>query len=544
MEGKRIVLNIPSGYERVERIKMVDIYTACDILKSRRQKRITAARRLGDTAELISHYIKCPHCGYEEPSYFHYLNSGFSANPKRSAEEIAEWAYIQLSALGEPEERMEIQQLESVCGEYICKNCGYGSVSSNGLGQIIINCTDKMVSVQRTIRNLSELVSLKWLKGTEEMGFPIYEQVEFDFESRISRIDLICEAGVICSVNLNDYDQGFEGDKLVELFSKNRKLKRTVRGCLEKIAGCKMPFTTDELDIDKFVGFVRFTGFSKDFYKAIPFWRGTGVVDESFKAVTDNLYDAYGAMELLEKSAIPFCKSVKRLFVQKSGLFFYLKECEFIYGLFNDVNLFCAFLKEDLIFHFLSMLHYYENSVKVFLEDYSSVLGKERFANRFHPGDDIIRYGVFYGALSDYVRKKEQEKWLCGIDVFDDFNIISYGINNISVPFFCVTNDMRDTVVDKYRFRYLRTKRECVLAGEKMKNCLVNWDSFSDPVALIYKGDEIVAAVEVYKNVLKQVRKCGNKSIKTDSILCKAVEKWCVKNGVEFDSQNLDGDFI
>ena len=66
----------------------------------------------------------------------------------------------------------------------------------------------------------------------------------------------------------------------------------------------------------------------------------------SWMAVAEN---PANAIQLLERSSIPFCKSIKRLFAKRSGLFFYLKECEFLYGLFNDVNLFCTYMNEKYI---------------------------------------------------------------------------------------------------------------------------------------------------------------------------------------------------
>ena len=110
--------------------------------------------------------------------------------------------------------------------------------------------------------------------------------------------------------------------------------------------------------------------------------------------------------------------------------------------------------------------------------------------------------------------------------------------NNISVSF--RGSGEKDMVVDKYRFKHLRTKQECVIAGEKMKNCLVNWDSYSNPAVIIYKGDKIVAAVEFLNGVLVQAKQCRNKSIEPDSDLCRAIEKWCKINNIKFDPEKLD----
>ena len=259
---------------------------------------------------------------------------------------------------------------------------------------------------------------------------------------------------------------------------------------------------------------------------------------ESFKEITVRLRTPEGAMQLLKSSSLPYCKSVKRLFAKKSGLFFYLKECEFLYSLVNDVNLLCTYLKKPFIFHFLSMMHYYDYPVKIFLKDYLNVLGQARFKNTFLPVDIYIEYAIFYGSLSLYVRKKEHHKWCTGDKFFDCSKILPFRENNISVSF--RSSGKKDMVVDKYRFKHLRTKQECVIAGEKMKNCLVNWDSYSNPAVIIYKCDKIVAAVEFLNGVLIQANQCRNESIEPDSDLCRAIEKWCKINNIKFDTAKLD----
>ncbi len=538
MNNKSFSLKIPLGYEIVQRIKIVDLYTAYEILRSRKQRHITVARRTGYKAELVTHYIKCPHCSNKVYAYAHYHNKNAVAYPKKSKATIFEWSDVQPSLESEPDVELQIQEFKDFSGEYICPKCGYSSNKSNEYTELNIDYIYGKLLVKKSINNLSELVSLKWLSGTTAIEFPLYEQVVFDFESGKTYVQILNENNIICSTAITDSEADFSGDMLIALLSKNSIVKRKIKNCLEEITGYKMPFTTDELDIDKFVNFVRFAGFPKDFYEATPFWGGTRVLDESFKDITDNLRTPKDAMKLLEKTSLPFCKSVKRLFAKRSGLFFYIKECELLFSLVKDVNILCTYLKKPSIFHFLSMMHYYDCSVKVFLKDYLNVLGQKRFNTTFLPVDFYIHYAAFYGSLSVYVRKKEQQKWLEGDIVVDGTKVLLYKENNISVSF--RASEKKDMVVDKYRFKHLRTKRECVIAGEKMKNCLVNWDSYSNPVVIVYKGDKIVAAVEFLNGVLVQAKQCSNESIEPDSDLYNVIEKWCKINNIKFDPEKLD----
>ncbi len=540
MEKTEINLKIPSGYRIIEKTKEVDLYTACDILRSRKHKHITSAKRVGDKAILTSHRVVCPHCGRESYAYAHYHIKYALAYPKKSEYEISKWANIQLSLEGAPEEKLDIQELYDYSNEYICRNCGYSSEKSSAYRELKIECFDKKVSVSREIRGLSELVSLKWLKGTTAIGFPVWEQVTFDFDSRTVYIKLLSNGTVVCTEKVTEYETNFSGDLLIDLFSKSNVVKRTVRRCFERITGYKVPFTTKELGISEFVNFVRFAGFPKDFYDAVPFWDGTRVIDESFKEITDNLQNPESAINLLERSSIPFCKSVKRLFAKRSGLFFYLKECEFLYGLFNDVNLFCTYMNKKYIFGFLSRMHYYENPLKIFLTDFLTVLGKKRFVAKFSVSNTIISYAIFYASLSDYVRKKEQEKWAENIDIFIDFYYRVHKVEDISVPMANVNDSMKDCVIEKYRFKFLRIKQEYVFTGNKMHNCLVNWDCYSNPVVAVYKGNEISAAMEIFDDTVIQARACKNESIEPDTDVYNAIEKWCKRNNIKLELQQPD----
>lgn len=541
---KRICFRLPDGYKIIKRIREYDIFTACDVLRSKRQKRITRAIRMGDSAQLISHYIKCPHCGKEIPAYSHYFNKSNAALIKKSEAEISEWANIQLSMMDEPGEELSVQDFFDYSGEYICGYCGYSSMRLRNIIEIYVYYIDCRLYVKKEIKNLSELVSVKWLSGGADVSFPIYEQLVFNFENGNVYSELISNGNTICSAPVTDSETDYDKDVLVSLLTKNSVVKRTIKKCFEECSGYKMPFTLKETDFDKLVNFTRFKGFPKDFYTAIPFLRGSRVIDESFKNITEKLKTPESAMGLLEKTSIPFCKSVKRLFAKKSGLFFYLKECEYIYGLLEDVNLFCSFMGKENIFYFLSMMHYYESAVKIFLDAYSRVLDKTRFANKFSSVENIINYAVFYASLSEYVRKKEHKKWLDGVDVFDDFYIISHRVNDISTPVFVQGENFNTVVIDKYRFEHLKTKRECVIAGEKLKNCLVNWNACSNPVAVVYKGDRPVAAIEFYEDSVLQVKGYNNKSIEPYSDLYNAIKKWCDGNNIKCDPESMDGPFI
>lgn len=101
MEKTEINLKIPLGYQIIERTKEVDLYSACIILRTRKQKYITTVKRIDDYAVLISHHIKCPYCGKEIPAYSHCWRKESHALPKKTEAEILKWADIQPALFGE-----------------------------------------------------------------------------------------------------------------------------------------------------------------------------------------------------------------------------------------------------------------------------------------------------------------------------------------------------------------------------------------------------------------------------------------------------------
>lgn len=536
MEKTEINLKIPLGYRIIERTKEVDLYTACDILRSRKQKYITNAKRISDKAILTSHRVVCPHCGREAPAYKHYLNKHFVSRPKNTELTILNWANIQISMMGEPEEELLIQDFEDFSEEYICHKCGYSSNKSNDYMELNINYINGKLYVKKDIKSLSDLVSMRWLKGSADIDFPIYEQVVFDFEGGVTYLELISNDNIICSIGASDLNS----DALATLISENKRVKRMLKRLFEEITPYKLPFTTNELDFEKFVNFLCFKGFPKDFYETIPFWKGTRATDDSFKDIITQLKNPQCAMELLEKSLIPFCKSVKRVFVNKSGLFFYLKECEFLYSLFNDVNLFSKLLEDEAIFCYLARLHY-EVAVKSFLTEYSKKVGKiKTFKVLSENRRQVFDYGINYCALSDYAKLMEQESWNTDSEFFENFRSYDRYYDNLSVPMASLPVSVRDCVIGKYNFKALKTKMDYIIAGKKLKNCLGNWHSCDNPVVVVSIGKKMVAAIEIKKGEVFQMQRKCNQTVSTDSELYKITSKWCKKYNIKFDPAKLD----
>ncbi len=531
-------LKLPLGYQIIDKVKYVDLYTAYEILRSKKQRHITVAMRVDNNAQLISHVIKCPYCGKELPAYSHYWRKESHALPKKSKVEILNWADVQPSLYDEKKSVLEIQNYFGYYCDYFCENCGQTSRKKNTYIEVLIECVDDKVYVKREIRSLVELVSLKWFSTNLKINFPIYQQIVFDLDSGKTCMEITGGGNVVFSAEITNNSRCYKGDSLVDLLYKNRIVKRVLRRVFEENTGYKIPFSVNELDLEKFICLAKFKGFPKDFYYAIPYRGNTACIDGSFNNVVDKLRNPEFAMEYLRNSTLPFSKSVKKLFATKSGLFFYLRECELLYTFLNDVNLFCDYLQSSSAYNFLATAHYYD--IRPFLEDYSSEMHKIHLKNILQNTGLMLEYAVKYSALNSYGKMQERKRWHQSGNMFCDIDCIIETVEKtLSVPMHEIPKNMGNCKVGKYFFQWLRTKREYISAGEQLQNCLVNWGTERNPVAVVIQKGEAVAAIEVRSGEIFQAKLKENKSIEPDSDLCRAIEKWCQINNIKFNPEKL-----
>ena len=67
-----------------------------------------------------------------------------------------------------------------------------------------------------------------------------------------------------------------------------------------------------------------FIDFPREFYDAVPLTEDSNIVDESFTCISKALRNPESAMKKLAEAEIPYTKSIKRIFANKSGLFLYI----------------------------------------------------------------------------------------------------------------------------------------------------------------------------------------------------------------------------
>lgn len=313
--------------------------------------------------------------------------------------------------------------------------------------------------------------------------------------------------------------------------------------------GGAVPFSKDEQTPEKYVLMTRFVGFPRRFYDAIPYFRGTYQIEETFKKVADKIHRAEDALILFENSDVPKCKSIKKVFLTDAGLLFYLEECEKLWEVIKDVNYYRYLLRSENIFDILSLLH--QRPVLFDLvSDYCRVKGaKAMIGMIIYDWTISINYAMDYCTMNDTMKLAEQEKWKRQLpkhrrryeeydDDHDDEDEIDYEYyyrrtnlkTMFSVPMKRAIEPIENCVIDGFSFSWLRCGNDYYMAGNALKNCLACWDTTKNPVVAVKKGGKIVAAIEVGLCGVNRVQGYRNSSISHIDGLWEAYQKWLDKN--------------
>ncbi len=293
------------------------------------------------------------------------------------------------------------------------------------------------------------------------------------------------------------------------------------------------------MDFFKFLNIVRYQNFDKSFYDYLPYGESGVIEDTVFLKISNELKNPSAALTMFSNSTLPQTKSIKKVFMKCPYMLFYINECEKLYNIIDNINLFRKVVSCDSCFIIFSFLHTY-SGIYTFLEDYCLVEGKIKLTN--HLLDDfnqIVEAALKYVSLSNYGRAYEQKKWkkdknYFSLKYFMDVNVESYNTPMSNPP-----ENIVDINIDGYSFKWLRTSSEYKKAGDILNNCLKEWNVFNNPVTAIYKSNNIIAAVEVNKNEVFQAYKKDNKMIIEDKKLYNAFLKWTEKYNLKISIPDI-----
>ncbi len=532
MEKEKIKLRIPSGYRVLEKSKTVGLKRAYEILKTKKQRHFTKAVRIGESAVLYWHSFRCPHCGKELPAYPHYSFSNIAAAQRKSDNILSSWTMMQMPLFSEPDDTLFFQAPIDGDREFTCGRCGETSRVSTEEKEITVGHDETSVYISREIRSLKEMVELKWPSALSiPSSIHICEKIVFNFETGETILSLLAGNTVLESLSITEADKDF--GYLAELISKNRVVKRALKNQFCLFLSNPFPYPRRETTLQKLALITRFTDFPREFYDAIPLCENSVDIDESFLPIARDLRSASSALKAFSKSSLPQKKSVRRLFLEKPGFFFYIKECKELFDILGDINLFCRLLNGQNAYKLLSGLHLYP-SIFEFYRDYSKIKGERSLVRILENNlTQSVSLAFRYCMMSSFGKETQQKRWqTCKRVVERESAFFDIDETEFSTPMHAVPENIPNTTVGRYYFKWLTTKNEYKEAGTVLDNCLTVWSNRDNPVTVVYKGQKIIAAIEVDDNCIRQVRRIHNLPIEANSKLHSAVEKWCERHSL------------
>ena len=507
------------GWKFIEKTEKTDFYKAQKILFSRKYRKYSEAVIKEDRVDLKRHILRCPFCGKEIPAYDFRIEKNpkkvrkFFGNMELFFDENGSFSGIQEDFSEFEEKRLFIQKPVKPYFDIQCPKCERSAKLSS-----------EKVDFSFGIKENGVFVSL--LKN----DFSVSETFFFDFSHREVFHKFETEDGkTLFSENAEDCLE-----KINPLFE-NRIVTRRLKNLFEDFTKSCFPFSSNELSLRKFVLFTKFTGFPREFYHAIPFDENGELTDESFSDICEKIRNPESAMIQLKKSFLPDMKSVRKIFVENPGLFFYITEAEKLFSSTSDINYFCDILKDKNIFFLLALLHIYPGLAGFFSDfaaakNHKSLLKSLRNCPAF-----MFGYGINYSALSDSGKKSEQKKWKVDKNFFINYGeIMLFPTPSFSFPLSTSSFDIPDIRIGEYSFSLLRNLADYRKAGKDLNNCLGKSILQKGAVVVMYRNGKALAAAEVFEKKVVCVLAKNNESINDFPPLKKAFEEWRRKTGFQY----------
>ncbi len=547
--------NIPTGYTVTQEKITVSVDEAVKILKSRRRRKYISAFRTGyeTTAELRKDIWRCPYCNHEQPTTLMLENAKKEGKYLRGAyplskAQIEKWGTHQLSLFRKADEMLTVNTAPDITGEQTCIKCGRKSLPALSQRDVSLYCDNQVITVRAEISGIGELLAIPWLtQGSITIQFPIYEVAIFDLCSGHTSIELQ-SANDVCIARRDITTQPYVWEKGVvyQLIRDNIVVNRTMRRLFSNIFNGMIPFGKDELTPEKYILMTRYVGFPRRFYDAIPYVPGGFQIEESFMEVEKKLHNIESAFVIFNESVLPKCKSIKKIFYSDPGLLFYLTECETLWRIIGDVNHFRVLLKNDCIFHVLSILRQRPRLFE-YVSDYCRVKGARAMISII---TEVwlfsIEAAIDYCTMCDSMKLAEQQQWKDRTqksnqiadedDMYDEdedddddeewFPRFSNRSMMFSVPMKKPVTEIVNCVIDGFSFSWLRSGNDYYMVGKALRNCLGRWRTTYNPVVAVKQDDKIVAAIEVGPDGIHQVQGYHNTSISRVPKLSEAYEKW------------------
>ena len=534
-------LNIPDGYTIAEKCITMPLDAAVRLLKTKRQHRYTSALRAGNNAVLTRHIFTCPHCRRSSPAYVRFFSTGEYLRSRIPREVIDDWYAPQISMFDEETTFLELNRALTSENrwDYTCPRCGAQSSLGTASFSVQLRSDGETVSLSHITFSPEALLFLPSNEADTNVSFfsPLTESIFFDFLSgktffRITdKADvLLYEEDVLSASNV------WKDTLLYKLIQNNTLVQRRLRHLFSAQMHTAFPFSKAECTPEHFAVVVRFQGYPRSFYDAIPCISKTGELDESFGEASAALKRADTLPATYNSSGLPRMKSIRKIFFANPGLFFYLAEAAALWDVIKDPNFFRVIFSLPRIYEILAFLHQFPGSM-IFFADYAgreSVKALVSLLTDFTGTAKLL--AIRYAAMNPIVRKTESFAFEEDDEMPEPQVSLAY-----SHPIHTKrTADIADSIVNGYRFVRLRTSRDYALVGKELHNCLDELYPAIHPIFAIKKESLIQGVIEIRNDLIIQARVFNNAHIESCPHIYAAFKKWARHNSLRTIEEILD----
>ncbi len=514
--------SLPNGYRLIHRTRTVSLEEAAAILCTKRQRRYTSVSRGGDDRFVLRQdAVICPFCGHRTPAYDRFTEpkpAGYGEESRIPAPEINAW--LTNLSLFEDEQKLILNHVWSGDG-FSCGHCKMFSPGYENSCEVELTI-DKGV-IRFTLFNCSAGKDVSgYLMAVACRGqllhFPLRETLCFaKGKTWLAVFDNNDQTVMIRDISVPNKD--WSRSAAFNLLLRSRLARRKLAQAFAAVWGGPLPYAQAELNPGKFLELNRHRGFDRCFFDMLPF---DDDGERSFRSASRRLRDARKLPKLYAGSGLPDKKSIRRNLFQMPYLFWYLPELRTMWKVFDNVDLFNAFLNRSVCCYFLAFLHFYPMAAD-FFRDCSAEKGAQgllRILSRFDGAEKLQAYALRYSAGSEALRRTERKRWREWDTVLrSSFDIFPQGVK---AGIRC-----RDVEISGgYSIGWLREKRQFVQAGEELGNCLSHYGPDRMKAAVVRKGAAILAAVEVRGDLIVQAAGHHNLPIDRESSLWKALVQW------------------
>ena len=521
MTAKETTISVPNGYTVKEDCCEMPIDQAVALLCSERQNEYTCAVRKegGTRARLMRSRYVCPYCGEEFSGAQDFAER---EDKPVSAGRVLEWAHPLNERIFTP--KIDLAAFDRQAEAVSCANCGEICTPCFGMNEFRLEQGENEFSLAHETIDVQELLDLtKDTKNEICFVFPLYEKITFYRERRQVILKLCGESGTpLWTRDITRLPAMWRRASVCRIGFRYKRVLQTIRQWLERGWETALPFRNEELTPERLALLVRYPGFDRSFYEAIPFRCGTWGMDPSFRDAERLLRSPKQAREALAASSLPQVHSVRKLFFERQGLFFYLKECEALWQVLKDPNLLRRTLCIGHTFGILSGLHTYPGTMR-FLSDLCHARGGVFLVRQMQLNWKVLFEQAFQYSVGNEQVRKALLTGKCWKD--QPFR----PRQEYSFPICIDTNGIEDIRVDGFEFRIVRTWGECRSVGRELHNCLsgISPGEIEDTTLVWVRADEkTVGAIEVEDGEISQAYAAYNEPLGTVPGLQEASERW------------------